>query len=117
MITKHSFIPIYMQSFARRVFTMCSQSAFLQQFLYNSYRYFVLYFPSSFQYTIYRGSGLTFIVTLQFLLFFFFSFGDVCQQRDLPLFVAAAAVKCGSFFYFWGEWECDRGLPLLEVTE
>ena len=49
---------------------------------------------------MYRGSGLTFIVTLQFLLFFSFLLEGVCQQRDLPLLFAAAAVKCGFFFYF-----------------
>ena len=101
---------LYLQSFARRVFTTFSQSAFYN----NSYTIhtdtlFPVFFLFLFTNNECRGSRFTFIVMLQFLFVLFFSFKSICQQRELPLLFDASAVKCGSYLLLFGKGECDRG--------
>ena len=61
---------------------------------------FPVLFPFLFVYSIHRGnlgSGLTFITSLQCLLYFLKS---ICQQQELPLLLVAVARKCRSFLLF-----------------
>ena len=48
------------------------------------------------------GSGLTFILAIQILLYLL---NSICQQRELPLLSVAEAVKffLSSFVLFWGK--------------
>ena len=99
----------YLQPFARCVFTTSLLSAFYNNFYTihtdTSFPVFLLFL---FINNVYRGSGLTFIVTLQFLFVLFFSFKTICQQRELPLLFDAAAVKCGSFLLLLGRGSVTR---------
>ena len=111
MLAKRRFTTIFTTVRKARMYNLFAEHA-LQQYLHHSYRYFVPCF-SSFRYNMYRGSGahLYYYPTISFVLFV--SYKVVCRQRELPLLFDAAAVKCGSFLFFWGEGECDRGYLYL----
>ena len=92
--------------FARRVFTICSQSVGFTT-IFTLFTQMLCPLFLFFLFTIYTQgnwvAGSSLFLSLQF---FFFCLNSICQQRELPLFLVA----CGReilFILFWrgkGDW-------------